>query len=654
MTELHIDIETYSSVDIKTAGAYKYAESLDFEILMIAYAFDSGEIQIVDLARGEQMPSDLLEAFADPDVLLFAHNATFERICLRAVGYDIPIGQWRCSAIKAGFCGLPLSLGDISTALKLGGAAKDTKGAALIRFFCVPVKPTKRNGMRERNLPEHDPEKWEAFLNYCIQDVAAEMAVLDRLKKYEISDYEQRLYALDQKINDRGIKIDLQMASNAQDIDAIYSDELMTDLKRLTGAENPGSPAQLKEWLSNEMQKEIKTLSKDTIPELIKEAGAGSPAAQVLSLRLKGAKTSVKKYTAMLACCCEDGRGHGLLQFYGAGRTGRWAGRIVQLQNLPQNHIHLLDIAREAVASGDYQLLRMLYDDVSSILSQLIRTAFVCEEGSTFAVADFSAIEARVIAWLADEEWRLEVFASHGKIYEASASMMFAVPIEEITKGSPLRQKGKVAELALGYQGAVGALKTMGAEEMGLTEEEMLEIKDNWRAASPAIVALWADLDRCAIRAIKTLRAQVSAFKGIIFDCDGKVMTIELPSGRKLYYQQPLIIKNKWGRDAVAYMGQDSQTKKWKRLDTYGGKLTENIVQAISRDLLAVSMMRLDAKGFDIVLHVHDEAVAEILDDDQSEAKLEEMCQIMGEPVSWAPGLILTADGYLTKYYKKD
>ena len=653
MDHLHIDIETFSSVDISSAGAYKYTESLDFEILMMAYAFNDEPVCIIDFAQGEKMPKRVSEALLNKNVLKIAHNAAFERTCFKAIGLDIPVEQWMCTAIKSAYCGLPLSLDGVSKALKLGEAAKDSTGKALIRYFSVPVKPTKVNGGRVRNLYYHDPEKWHAFKNYCIQDVVAEREIEKRLEKYEIPAQERDLYCLDQKINDRGILIDLQMASNAFDIDQKYSEELTEELKALTGVDNPNSTAQLKTWLSEEMDMEIKTLSKTVLPDLIADAGAGSAAAQALELRAKNSKTSVKKYTSMLSCACDDDRAHGLFQFYGANRTGRWAGRLIQLQNLPQNHLDDLDLARATVAAGDYSLMTMLYDDVGSVLSQLIRTAFIAKRDHTFAVADFSAIEARVIAWLAGEDWRIDVFNTHGKIYEASASMMFNVPIDQITKGSDLRQKGKVAELALGYQGGVGALKTMGGERMGLSEVEMSSIVKKWRAANPSIVALWSDIEKCAMRAVITKRTYISDYRGLIFNFDGSVLTIELPSGRKLFYQQPLIGKNRFDKKNLLYMGMDQVKKTWGRVETYGGKLVENIVQAIARDILADSMIRLDAAGYEIVMHVHDEAVAEV-HETNTEDSLTKMCDIMGQPIEWAKGLPLAADGYLTKYYKKD
>ena len=654
--DLYIDVETFSSVDIMKSGAYKYTDSLDFEILILAYSWGlDAPTFVVDLAQGEQMPAEFIEGLLDPDCLLHAHNATFERLSFKAIGYNIPADRWRCSAVKSSYCGLPLSLDQVSKALSLGDSAKDSRGKALIRYFSIPCKPTKANGGRVRNLPEHDLDKWQDYKEYCRQDVVAEKAILKRLKDYKIPAFEQDLYTLDQKINDRGILIDQQVAINACKIDKIYSEEISSELKNITQLENPNSPAQLKTWLESEMKMQINSLDKKNIIELKKVAAAGSAVERVLDLRSKGSKTSIKKYFAMLHCLCADGRAHGLFQFYGAGRTGRWAGRLIQLQNLPQNKIRSLDIARHLVRTGNYAGLSLMYDDLGSILSQLIRTAFVATKGKTLAVADFSAIEARVIAWLSGEQWRIDVFETHGKIYEASASTMFNVPLESIGKGSDLRQKGKVAELALGYQGAVGALKQMGGEQMGLSEEEMSVIVSKWRKASPNIVALWADLEKNALLAVKhPHKKRVSKFKNLTFLYDGFVLRIGLPSGRELMYHRPRLAENQWGKTSLKYWGMDQVKKIWTLIDTYGGKLTENVVQAIARDLLSESMMRLDAAGYDIVMHVHDEIVAEIDQGIAAEETLERICAIMGEPIEWADGLTLTADGYLTEFYKKD
>ena len=649
---LHIDVETYSSVDIRKSGAYKYCDSLDFEILMVAYCFGSGPIKMVDIASGETLPSEFLDALQDPNTEKHAHNANFERLCFRAIGYDIPIKEWYCSAVKAGFCGLPLALGQVSGALQLEEKGKLTTGTALIKYFCIPCKPSKTNGGRFRNLPKHNPEKWEEFKIYCINDVEAEREVGRRLSPYKISKTERLNYILDQEINDRGILIDLNFAANAVEIDEKNSKILADKMAKLTGLENPNSPAQLKAWLTDATGKEITTLAKDSIPQLIKEAGAG-PVSEVLNLRLKSSKTSIKKYVAMLTCALEDHRAHGFFQFYGS-RTGRWAGRLVQLQNLPQNHLKDLQGARDTFATGDFELCAEKFDEISSTLSQLIRTAFVAKEGHTFAVADFSAIEARVIAWLAGEAWRIEVFKTHGKIYEASASMMFGIPIEDITKDSPERQKGKVAELALGYQGGVGALKAMGAEKMGLSGSEMQEIVDKWRNENPSIKRLWNQVNGAAIRAFNTRKKIIlTDYKNLAFEYNGEVLTIELPSGRKLFYQTPSTSLNKWGQPSLKYKGVDALTKKWWWVTTYGGKLVENIVQAISRDLLADAMRNLDAEGFEIVMHVHDEAVCEVpIEDAETDLSLIE--DIMGRDSPWAEGLPLNADGYVTPFYKKD
>lgn len=648
-----MDLETYSSIDISTSGSYKYFESPDFEILILAYAFDNEEVKVVDLAAGEVLPKEFLKALLDPTVEKHAHNASFERNAFRAIGYNIAPMHWRCTAIKAAYCGLPLSLSDVSKAMRLEEKGKLAEGKALIRFFSCPVKPTKANGMKLRNTPSDYPEKWELYKEYCKQDVEAEREIDLRLDKYIIPKFERLNYILDQKINDRGVQIDLGLAQYATEMDITFSDELENKVKRITGIANANSPLQLKNWLSNAIGKEIKSLAKGEIPDLIKLAGEGSPASEVLRIRQKLAKSSTKKYIAMLNCACEDGRARGLFQFYGANRTGRSSGRLIQLQNLPQNHIDDLEETRAVIASGDYDLACMLYDDLPSILSQLIRTTIITPLGRTFIVSDFSAIEARVIAWLAEEDWRMEVFASHGKIYEASAAMMFNVPIESITKGSPLRQKGKIAELALGYQGGVGALETMGGASMGLSQEEMKTIVNKWRQANPSIVALWSDLEKCAIRALKRKEEVISKFRGIKFDYNGEVLTIELPSGRKLFYQEPSFTINKFGSQSIRYKGLNQETKQWGYVDTYGGKIVENCVQGIARDLLMEAMLRLNQNGFDIVLHVHDEVVCET-DLETAEGDLEEMSRIMAEEVVWAKGLLLPAEGFISEFYKKE
>ncbi len=588
----------------------------------------------------------------DPEVEKHAHNANFERNCFKAIGIDVPIDQWYCSAIKAGYCGFPLGLAMVSEAMKLEEKGKLSTGKALIRFFSCPIKPTDKNGMRTRNFPIHDLEKWEEYKRYCINDVEAEREIGERLKGYEIPAFERELYILDQQINDRGILVDLSMAENALAINAENVVKVIEKLNTLTGLQNGKSSAQLSKWLSDAMQKDIKSVAKKSIAEFLD--AAPEHVLEALKLRGEATKTSIKKYASMLACACDDQRARGLFQFYGANRTGRWAGRLIQLQNLVRNHLENLEMARTITASGDYDLLSMLYDDISSVLSQLIRTAFIAKPGHTFPVADFSAIEARVIAWLANEKWRLDVFNTHGKIYEASAAMMFGVPIEQVTKGSEYRAKGKIAELALGYQGALGALKKMGGEEEGLSDIEMETIVKKWRAKSPCIVALWTAVENAAIRAIKTKKLVVlDQYRKLAFEYDGKALTIQLPSGRKLFYQTPELSVNKWGRESIKYKGVDQITKKWWWVDSYGGKFVENIVQAIARDLLAYSMIELDKQGFKIVMHVHDEVVCE-QHEDSAEVLLMSMCDIMGQEVPWAKGLPLKADGYITPFYKKD
>lgn len=654
--KLHIDIETYSSVDIAKAGAYKYCESPDFEILMIAYAFDDEPVQIVDMGPVSDGRTTALakvtKALTDPSIEKWAHNAAFERTAFAAYGLEIPVDQWFCTAVKSASCGLPLSLDQVSKALDLGDKAKSAEGKALIRYFCMPCKPTKANGMRTRNLPHHDPEKWQKFLDYCMQDVEAEREIDHRLSAYTTPPTERELYILDQKINDRGIMVDLPFAQNAVDIDLRFAAEATQRCIDLTNIANPRSPAQLKEWLSDELQTDIPSLAKGPLAELLKVTGPG-PASEVMKLRQLLSKTSTKKYVAMLKAACDDSRMRGLLQFCGAGRTGRWAGRLIQPHNLKKNNMPDLDLARSLVASGNYDVLEFLYGDmIPDTLSQLIRPALVAGEGRTFAVADFSAIEGRVIAWLADEKWRIRVFNSHGKIYEASASQMFGIPIEQVTKGSKWRDMGKVAELALGFQGGVGALTQMDYDKK-LTEAEKPEIIRKWRKASPAIVQLWYDIEGCAIRAVKTGKLITSIHKGLEFRYDGVALTVKLPSGRKLFYWKPSLRPNRFDKESLVYMGVNQDTKQWGIVETYGGKLVENIVQAIARDCLAHGLLAVDAEGYDIDLHVHDEIVANVPEDDADD-DLQVICNILARPIPWAPGLPLTADGYLTNYYKKD
>lgn len=639
---LHIDIETYSSVDIKSSGAYKYAESDDFEILMVAYAIDKEPTRCY---AWEELPDGFFELLFDETVIKLAHNAAFERICFRAVGYDIPVEQWRCSAIKAAYCGLPMSLGGASVALGLGDKGKLSTGAALIRYFCMPVKATKTNGGRTRNLPSDNPQKWQEFKTYCVNDVEAEREIMHRLAKYKIPSSEWQAYFLDQKINDRGVRLDLQLAQKAIEADVYNMEALQGRLKKLTGLDNPNSLAQLRRWFHDQTGQEVKSLAKDAVEDLIAGLGAGV-VREVLHLRQKTSKTSVKKYAAMIACAGKDQRARGLFQFYGAGRTGRWSGRLIQLQNLPRNYINDLDTARGLLKVLPFEDFDMCYD-IGATLSQLIRTALVPNEGKKFGVADFSAIEARVLAWLAGEAWRLEVFATHGKIYEASASRMFNVPLEEIGKGSDLRQKGKVAELALGYQGGVGALKTMGGEKMGLSEQDMSTIVERWRKANPQIVQYWKDVENAAKRAIETRKAV--CLVDLVFTASDESLQIELPSGRSLVYWNAMLVAGRYST-SIRYKGVNTLTKQWGWQDTYGGKLTENIVQAVSRDLLLHSMHALDDEGFYLVMHVHDEAVCEI----SQEEELAKMLDVMAHAPDWAQGLPLGADGYVCDFYKKD
>lgn len=648
MRALSIDIETYSPVDLAKAGVYPYAEHPDFEILLFAYAFDDEPVRCVDLAQGEQLPEELLSALTDSEVVKTAFNAMFERVCIgRFFGIDLPIEQWECTLVKSAMVGLPLSLGTVSKVLKLE-QGKMEAGKALIRYFSLPCKPTRTNGGRTRNLPRHDIDKWQFFTEYCIRDVEVERAIRNKIAFFDIPETERALYVLDQEINDRGVLLDAELVRNAIEMDTVYKERLIEEAKALTALDNPNSVAQLKEWVSDKLGEEVESLTKGAIKDLAKEVD-DETVKNMLMLRLEMAKTSVKKYEAMSNAVGADGRVRALLQFYGANRTGRWAGRLVQVQNLPQNHINDLDLAREVVKSGDLEMLEILYGNVPDTLSQLIRTAFIAKEGHTFVVADFSAIEARVIAWLAGESWRLQVFETHGKIYEASASAMFHVPIEEIHKGSPLRQKGKVSELALGYQGGPGALIQMGALGMGLTEDELQPLVDAWRNANPAIVRLWYDVGNAAIQAVE--RGTVVDVRGIRLECAKGILFVRLPSGRRLSYLKPRIGVNKFGSKALQFEGMDQTTKKWGTQDTYGGKLVENIVQAIARDCLAYAMLNLRSAGYNIVMHIHDEAVTEVPTDKDY---LDDVCRIMSQPIPWAKGLPLRADGYVTPYYKKD
>ncbi|ODS08321.1 DNA-directed DNA polymerase [Bacillus velezensis] len=648
MKTLSIDIETFSSVDLLKCGVYAYTEAPDFEILLFAYAFDEEPIKVIDLAQGEALPHDVLVALTSSKVIKTAYNANFERTCIaKHFNTMLPPTQWRCTAVHATTLGLPGNLDGVAKALKLS-EQKDKEGKALIRYFSVPCKPTKANGQRVRNLPEHAPDKWEKFKAYCGQDVEVERSIKNRISKFEPLEAEQELWALDQDINDRGVRIDANLVKHAIACDEQYQAGLMVEAKELTGLPNPNSTAQLKKWLEDKGLS-VSSLAKDKIEELIEKTDDES-VHRVLRLRQEMAKTSVKKYLAMEKALCPDSRVRGLLQFYGASRTGRWAGRLVQVQNLPQNKIADLDTARTLLKGGHYEAIELLYGQVPFVLSQLVRTAFIPSEGNEFYVSDFSAIEARVIAWLAGEGWRLDVFNTHGKIYEASAAQMFKVPVESITKGSPLRQKGKVAELALGYQGGKGALIQMGALTMGLAEDELPGLVKAWRTANKKIVQFWYDVEAAAVKAVKE-RKPVKIQHGLTFLCESGILFVQLPSGRRLAYAKPkLEIDDRFGKEALTYEGK-LESGKWGRLNTYGGKLVENIVQAVARDCLAVTLIRLDDAGYKTVMHVHDEAV---LDVPRGKNELDKVEAIMGEPIPWAKGLPLTADGFITDYYKKD
>jgi DNA polymerase len=637
MAVMSCDIETYSSVDLKKCGVYRYVEADDFEILLFAYAFDDGPVKIVDLAQGQVLPVDVREALTNPEVIKAAFNAAFERVCIaKYFGIATPPSQWRCTQVHALTLGLPGHLKGVAKALKLE-QQKDAKGTNLIRYFSMPCKPTKANGGRTRNYPNHDLLKWHEFKDYCVQDVEVERAIRKKLSRYPMT--EQKLWELDQMVNDRGIQLDSLVVKHAIQCATAYQEKLEEEARELTGLENPNSLVQLKEWFT-EQGLQVERLTKKDIPELLKTAKG--PTKRMLAIRQELSKTSVKKYQAMERVICQDQRSRGLLQFYGASRTGRWAGRLIQVHNLPRNYLSDLDLARQLLREGCYEEIELFYDSVPDVLSQLIRTTFIPSPGCRFLVSDFSAIEARVIAWLAGEQWRLDVFKDHGKIYEASASQMFGVPLEEITKDSPLRQKGKVAELALGYQGSVGALKQMGALDMGLSEEELPELVSRWRSANPRIVELWRDVEAAALGAVRE-GAPIPLQHGLVFSVEKGILFIRLPSGRRLAYARPKIeVDERFGKECLTYESDQTREK------TYGGKLVENIVQSIARDCLAEAMLRLDQAGYRIAFHVHDEIVA-----DQAHGSVEEMSAIMARPVSWAPGLPLAAEGFEADYYTK-
>ena len=657
---LSIDVETFSNVDLKKCGVYKYAESPNFEVLLFGVSVNGGEVTVYDLASGDTVPEEIIRALSDDSIIKWAYNASFERVCLSVClrrnypqhfsSYSIEEdtvrnyldpSSWRCSLVWGAYMGLPLSLEGIGKVLKLENQ-KMTEGKALIRYFCVPCKPTKANGGRTRNLPEHDPVKWSTFIAYNKRDVETEMAIQQKLSKFPVPDFLWEEYHLDQEINDRGIQLDMALVEQAIAIDERSREELSAKMRQLTALENPNSVQQMKEWLTKHGL-EVDSLDKKAVKELLKTAPP--ELAEVLELRRQLAKSSVKKYQAMQNAVCADGRARGMFQFYGANRSGRWAGRLIQLQNLPQNHMTHLEDARSLVRSGDYALLSALYDSVPEVLSELIRTAFVPRDGYKFIVSDFSAIEARVLSFLAGESWRLKVFAENGDIYCASASAMFHVPVEKHGQNAHLRQKGKIAELALGYGGSVGALKSMGALEMGLAEEELQPLVDAWRTSNPNIVQLWWDVDN----AVKTTVRQRldTETHGIRFRYRSGMLFIVLPSGRQLCYVKPKMGTNKFGGDSVTYEGVGS-TKKWERIESYGPKFVENIVQAISRDILMYAMRTL-SHCF-IVGHVHDELIIEC----GMDVSLDAVCKQMGRTPPWIEGLNLRADGYETMFYKKD
>lgn len=646
MKSLSIDIETFSSVSLAKSGVYRYVEALDFEILLFCYSVDGGAAQVVDLACGEKIPADIITALTDEAVTKWAFNASFERICLsRFIG--LPTGEyispvsWHCSMVWAATMGLPLSLEGVGAVLKLD-KQKLTEGKDLIKYFCQPCTPTKVNGERTRNYPYHAPDKWSAFKKYNIRDVEAEMSIQARLAKFPVPESIWDEYHLDQEINDRGVALDMALVQEAIEIDGRSRSELTAAMKHITELDNPNSVQQMKQWLADNGM-ETDTLGKKAVVELLK--AAPPELSDVLLLRQQLAKSSVKKYQAMENAVCADGRARGMFQFYGANRTGRWAGRLIQMQNLPQNHLEDLAEARSLVRVGDFDALKMLYEDVPDTLSQLIRTAFIPRDGAKFIVSDFSAIEARVIAWLAGEKWRQDVFESGGDIYCASASQMFKVPVEKHGINGHLRQKGKIAELALGYGGSVGALKAMGALDMGLTEDELQPLVTAWRQANPHIVQLWWDVDRAATEAVRDKRICVT--HGIKFYYQSAMLFIVLPSGRQLAYVKPRIGENQFGGHCITYEGVGG-TKKWERLDSYGPKLVENIVQATSRDVLCYAMKTL--RCCSIVMHIHDELVIEA----DQRMSLSAVCEQMGRTPPWAKGLLLRADGYETDFYKKD
>lgn len=662
MYDLHIDIETFSSISISDAGAHKYVASPDFEILLFAYAVNDEPVQIVDLAQGEVLPGWVMSALTDPNYIKHAHNATFEFLSLSKIfGMMIP-SQWRCSMIHALYCGYTASLASVGAVMGMPeDKQKLNTGKALIRYFCVPCNPTKTNGGRTRNYPKHDPDKWRLFKEYCKQDVVTEREIENRLVMYPMPDFVQKQWETDLIINMRGVAVDPEFVEGALAIREQLKDDLMDEARGLTGLENPNSPKQILGWLAENAPYPPDNLRKDTVDKMLAESDLPDNVRRLLEIRQELGKTSTKKYDAIVTCVGTDNRVRGLLQYYGANRTGRWAGRLVQVQNLPRTYTNPIDPARAFVRGKQSKALRVCYGSVNDTLSQLIRTAFVASPGNVLIDADFSAIEARVISWLAGEQWRLDVFNSHGKIYEASASQMFGVPIELIKKGNPeyaLRAKGKVAELALGYQGSVGALIQMGALDMGLTEEELPDIVSRWRQANSHIQNLWYEMDSAAVTVIRdggtqrvhglVLAREYDIIQGTVY------FTITLPSGRKLYYASPSLGENQWGNPSICYMGMNQSTKKWEKIETYGGKLTENCVQAIARDCLAEAIERLSKAGFPIVFHVHDEVVIDIKPFADNKTMLKAVTDLMTIVPAWAQGLPLGADGWVDSYFTKD
>lgn len=656
MHHLSIDIETRSSVDIGKAGAYKYAQSPDFEILLFAYQWNNDPVKIIDLKNGEELSCWLMQALTDPSVIKHAYNAAFEWYCLNRAGYETPVDQWHCTMAHGLYCGYTAGLDATGKAIGLPqDKQKLTTGRALIRYFCVPCKPTKTNGGRTWNQPWHDTDKWNLFKEYCCQDVVTEREILKRLDLFPMPEEEEQLWQMDVLMNAYGVRVDTELIEGALYIDQISAQRLTDEAIKLTGLDNPNSTAQLVKWLQDNGT-ETDNLRKETVSELLDGINP-EKVQRMLEIRQQLGKTSIKKYVAMDTACGEGDRVRGLTQYYGANRTGRWAGRLVQMQNLPRNYLKTLDYARNLVKAKNYDGVKILYGNVPDTLSQLIRTAFIPSFGHKFVVADFSAIEARVIAWLAGEQWVNEVFATHGKIYEATASQMFGVPVERITKGNPeysLRQKGKVATLALGYQGGTSALIAMGALQMGLTEEELPDIVQRWRQANPRIKGLWYAIENAALAVMET--AQPQGINGLIFALEGDLiygqsfLTVRLPSGRKLFYPKPFLRENRFEKMAVHYYTVGQQTRKWEVTSTYGGKMVENIVQAIARDCLAVTLERIAAKGLQVVFHVHDEVII----DAPMETTVEEICGLMAEPIPWAPGLVLKGAGFESMYYMKD